>query len=87
MEFGFYTIQPVVLNSRLNNRLNVCLPVVQPVVQTVEQRVEQPVVHPVIHLTTAVEQQAASCKQTFNRLSKRLNVCLHDVAEPVVQPG
>ena len=42
----------------------------------------QPVEQPVGGLTTAVEQPAASCKQTFTRLSNRLNnrlsVCLHD---------
>ena len=43
------------------------------IVYTNIQPVVKPVVQPLVRLTTAVEQPAASCKQTFNRLLKPLN--------------
>jgi len=50
---------------------------IQPVVKPVYNRFEKTVViqQPVVQL---VWQLAVSCKQTSNRLSNRLNVCIHD---------
>jgi len=70
------------LSNRLDNRLNACLHDAAGYTTGCSTSLTtgcivytsiQPVVIP-------VEQPAALCKQTFNQLNNRMNVCLHDAA-------